>query len=75
MAAEDWLAEEIDCDHWYVKRMCSAAARTDVVCNRCGEEGLSWGNDGRGWYLLDQDGYEHICDMERAAADDFEALE
>lgn len=44
-------------------------------CNRCGQTGLTWGHDGRKWYLIDEDCNAHVCDMQKAATDDFEIVE
>lgn len=32
-----------------------------VTCFKCGAENLEWGNDGRGWYLIDASGRPHTC--------------
>lgn len=45
-----------------------------TACNRCGQTGLTWGNDGRGWFLIDQDCNAHVCNMQKAAVDDFEVV-
>lgn len=68
MAAEDWLPEGIDSDHWYVKR------KHSVTCNRCGKGGLQWEEDNDGWVLVTAKGEIHQCELRKAAADDFEAL-
>ena len=67
MAAEDYfidLFDPSDCDE-----------PCETVCKRCGVGGLEWGNDGRGWYLIDLNGNAHKCsakDLQRVAARDFE---
>jgi len=37
------------------------SAGKPVTCERCGEPGLKWGNDGRGWYLIDENADPHEC--------------
>lgn len=32
-----------------------------VTCTHCGAKRLEWGNDGRGWYLIDRKGNPHQC--------------
>jgi hypothetical protein len=46
-----------------------------VTCKRCRKGGLHWENDGGQWNLYEGWHRLHRCDMRKAAADDFEAVE
>lgn len=44
------------------------------TCNRCGESGLSWGNFGKGYVLVNQRLIQHVC-CTPARANEFEVLD
>jgi hypothetical protein len=46
-----------------------------VACKRCGKDGLHWENDDGQWNLYEGQYRLHKCNMQKAAADDFEAVE
>jgi hypothetical protein len=41
-----------------------------ITCYRCNQTRLEWGHDGRGWYLIDTNGYPHRC-LRPTAQEDF----
>lgn len=47
----------------------------EVECKRCGKAGLHWQDEGGEWVLMEGRYKVHRCDMQKAARDDFEALE
>lgn len=69
MAAEDYLPPDWDDEYW--------GEASSVTCKFCGRRGLHWANDGRKWYLVDDNCYPHVCsekDLHRKAINDFEEL-
>lgn len=45
-----------------------------ITCQHCGERGLIWSHDGRGWYLTDRECNPHDC-RPTGSADDFNDLD
>jgi len=56
MAIEDW------CDPY---ELYEYEDEYETNCKFCGEGGLTWGNDGRKWYLIDSDCNAHVCDQDK----------
>ena len=46
---------------------------TEVRCKFCGEAGLYWEENATGWFLVDEDGEEHVCEIK--ATSEFEDLD
>jgi len=46
-----------------------------VTCKRCGKAGLHWQDEDGEWVLMEGRYKVHHCDMRKAAAGDFEAVQ
>lgn len=57
MYREDYCPDPFDCEY----------DEYTTSCKFCGEGGLTWGHDGRKWYLVDSECNAHVCNPKKVA--------